>query len=141
MYLHDLVADVHGPRGVRRRAEADVGELVVAAERRHHVEAQRLAGLAQRHRVQRRGLQDHGVGHVLNDIVGRGGGGGGGGGHGARGLLGEAVALRARGGLQRQLQQRRLALRQHRRRAATRAQRPSARQYTTQSPIYPPYTT
>lgn len=63
--LHDLVADVHGPGGVRGRAEADVGELVVAAERRHHVEAQRAPALAQHHRVQRRALQDHRVRHVL----------------------------------------------------------------------------
>lgn len=60
----------------------------------------------------------------LYDVVGGGGGGGGGGGHGARGLLGEAVPLRARGRLQRQLQQHGLA-RQQRRRAAAR-QRPSA---------------
>ena len=65
MYLYNLVANMDSARRVRGRAEADVGELVVAAERRHHVEPQRLAGLPQRHRVQGRRLQDHRVRHVL----------------------------------------------------------------------------
>lgn len=73
----------------------------------------------------------------LHDVVGGLRGGGGGGGHGARGLLGEAVALRARGRLQRQLQQLRAPLRQHAQRRAARArahaahQRPSADTDTT----------